>query len=239
LEELAARCQRVATQIEQRLRGERISDRLVSLADPDARPVRKGKPGKPGEFGYVAELAEVTANTRRGARGDVLPAATAPGNPGENRLLDQTAAELTRLGLAPREVALDGGLCPARPRKLWPRWRQRVRSSPGGPNRAPGAPVGVWPATAPAAKGAQPPQARLRAAAQPPEGERGQRIWTGWAVLTTTWTPWPSTPVDRSAATQTAATQTKSSQQSGPTSPPPVYPEEVANQGPDVESGGS
>ena len=98
--------------VQQRLRGEKISDRLVSLSDPDARPIRKGKLGKPNEFGYVAQIAEVTANTRRGARGYVLPAATAPGNPGENRLLDQTAAELDRLGLQPREVALDGGFVP-------------------------------------------------------------------------------------------------------------------------------
>jgi hypothetical protein len=92
----------VVTQIQQRSRGEKISDRLVSLADPDARPIRKGKLGKPNEFGYVAQLAEVTANTRRGARGYLLPAATAAGNPGESRLLDQTAAELARLGLRPR-----------------------------------------------------------------------------------------------------------------------------------------
>jgi transposase, IS5 family len=51
LEELAGRCQPVATQIEQRLRGEKITDRLVSLSDPDARPIRKGKLGKPNEFG--------------------------------------------------------------------------------------------------------------------------------------------------------------------------------------------
>ena len=31
------------------------------------------------------------------------------GNPGENELLPQTVAELQRLGLSPREVALDGG----------------------------------------------------------------------------------------------------------------------------------
>jgi transposase, IS5 family len=109
---LADRCQRIVTQIQQRQRGEKISDRLVSLADPDARPIRKGKLGKPNEFGYVVQLAEVTANTRRGARGFVLPAATAVGNPGENRLLDQTVAELERLGLRPREVALDGGFVP-------------------------------------------------------------------------------------------------------------------------------
>src|ERR671936_835577 len=69
LEELAGRCQRIVVQIQQRARGEKISDRLVSLADPDARPIRKGKLGKPGEFGYVVQVAEVTANTRRGARG--------------------------------------------------------------------------------------------------------------------------------------------------------------------------
>jgi transposase, IS5 family len=90
LEELADRCQRIVTQIQQRQRGERIVDRLVSLADPDARAIRKGKLGRPNQFGYVAQLAEVTANTCRSARGYVLPAATAPGNPGENRLLPQT-----------------------------------------------------------------------------------------------------------------------------------------------------
>jgi transposase, IS5 family len=47
LEELADRCQRIAAQIQQRQRGEKISDRLVSLADPDARPIRKGKLGTP------------------------------------------------------------------------------------------------------------------------------------------------------------------------------------------------
>jgi transposase, IS5 family len=58
LEELADHCQRIATQIQQRSRGEPIADRLVSFSDPDARPIRKGKLGKPNEFGYVAQLAE-------------------------------------------------------------------------------------------------------------------------------------------------------------------------------------
>jgi IS5 family transposase len=118
--ELADRCQRLATQIQQRSQGEPITDRLVSLANPDARPVRNITLGKPNEFGYVAQLAEVTANTR-GARGYVLPAATRPGNPGENRLLSQTVAELDRLGFRPREIALDGGLGPGRPPRPWPR----------------------------------------------------------------------------------------------------------------------
>jgi hypothetical protein len=51
----------------------------------------------------------VTPNTKRGARGFILPPASAPGKPGESELLPQTVAELKRLGLSPREVALDGG----------------------------------------------------------------------------------------------------------------------------------
>jgi transposase, IS5 family len=109
LDELADRCEKVASQIRQRVAGEPIKDRIVSLADPDARPIRKGKLGKPNEFGYVSQLAEVTEHTRRGARGLILPASTALGNPAENTLLPGTVAELERLGIRPREVALDGG----------------------------------------------------------------------------------------------------------------------------------
>jgi IS5 family transposase len=184
LEELADRCQRVATQIQQRQRGEKISDRLVSLADSAARPIRKGKLGRPNEFGYVVQLAEVTANTRRGVRGFVLPAATAAGNPGENRLLEQTAAELARLGLRPREVALDGGFVP-------------------GPTAQPLA--GLAPARVFIAGRAEPGSrrtrrrlARYRTGCEGRishfkrgyglrrsrlKGHEGQQIWTGWAIL--------------------------------------------------------
>jgi len=109
LEEWADRCERVLQQIKQRVAGEPIKDRLVSLHDPDARPIRKGKLGKPNEFGFVSQLAEVTENTKRGARGLILPASTELGNPTEDTLLPGTVAELERLGIGPREVALDGG----------------------------------------------------------------------------------------------------------------------------------
>ena len=112
LEQLADRCEQVSRQIRQRVAGEPISDRLVSLADPDARPIRKGKLGKPTEFGYVTQLAEVTEHTKRGARGLIVPAATAHGNPIENTLLPDTVAQLRRLAISPREVALDGGFQP-------------------------------------------------------------------------------------------------------------------------------
>jgi IS5 family transposase len=109
LEEGAGRCEKVARQISQRVAGEPIKDRLVSLFDPDARPIRKGKLGKPNEFGFVSQLAEVTENTRRGARGLIVPASTELGNPGEDILLPGTVAELQRLGISVQEVAVDGG----------------------------------------------------------------------------------------------------------------------------------
>ena len=109
LEQLAGRCEKVTEQISRRARGLKIRDRLVSISDPDARPIRKGKLGKPTEFGYVAQICEVTENTRRGARGFVLPAATELGNPAENRLLPTTATELQAAGLHPRELVGDGG----------------------------------------------------------------------------------------------------------------------------------
>ena len=89
------------------------------------------RPAKPTEFGYVTQIAEITENTRRGARGLILPAATKPGNPGEDALLPDTVAELERLALSPREVALDGGfqtkaseqtLAPLAPERTWSGW---------------------------------------------------------------------------------------------------------------------
>jgi IS5 family transposase len=100
-EEMTDRAQRVATQIQQRLAGEPIPDRLVSMFDPDARPIRKGKLGKPNEFGYVTQLAEVTENTRRGARGFILPPSMVLGNPQEHTLLPATISELNRSAFAP------------------------------------------------------------------------------------------------------------------------------------------
>jgi transposase, IS5 family len=59
LEETIAATQRLLSQTDQRLAGNRvIPDRLVSLSDPDARPIRKGKPRTPTQFGYTLLLAE-------------------------------------------------------------------------------------------------------------------------------------------------------------------------------------
>jgi len=185
LEQLAGRCERIAEQIAMRLRGEKITDRLVSLSDPDARPIRKGKLGKPNEFGYLAQICEVTENTRPGARGLVLPAATAPGSPGENTLLPDTVAELERLALRPREVALDGGfghlkseqqLAPIGAERVFVAGRQedgstrtrrrlrRYRTGAEGRISHLKRRYGLR-------------RSRLK-------GDQGQRTWTGWAILT-------------------------------------------------------
>ena len=177
---------KVATQIEQRLAGEKITDRLVSIADPDARPIRKGKLGKPNEFGYVAQIAEVTANTRRGARGYVLPAPSATGNAGENTLLATTAAELERLKLRPREVALR--------RRASARPCRQDQLAAVGPER-----VFVAGRHEPGSRRTRKRLARYRTGAEGRishlkrgyglrrsrlKGHNGQRIWTGWAILT-------------------------------------------------------
>ena len=109
LEELAERCEKVVEQIKKRVKGEKITDRLVSLWDPDARPIRKGKLSQPNQFGYVDQLCEITANTKPGARGFILPPQSLIGNPAEDTLLPDTAAELQNLGIKLREVMVDGG----------------------------------------------------------------------------------------------------------------------------------
>ena len=109
---VAERARKVCEQITRRVSGQKITDRLVSMTDPDARPIRKGKLRHPTEFGTVMQVAELCENTRRGARGLIVPLATTIGSPNEHQLLEQTATRLNDLGLRPREIALDGGFAP-------------------------------------------------------------------------------------------------------------------------------
>ena len=184
LEALAEHCARIAEQIDRRVRGLKINDRLVSLADPDARPIRKGKLGKPTEFGYVTQICEVTENTRRGARGFILPAAHAPGNPAENRLLPQTTDELERAGIRPREIVGDGGFMPAPTKDAFPHLRDQQIQLSG--RHEPGS------------RRTRKRRARYRTGAEGRishlkrryglrrsrlKGHDGMKTWTGWAIL--------------------------------------------------------
>lgn len=112
IERVADRAEKVCEQITRRVAGQKITDRLVSMSDPDARPIRKGKLRQPTEFGTVMQVAELCENTRRGARGLILPVATEIGSPNEHELIAQTGARLSKLGLRPRDLALDGGFQP-------------------------------------------------------------------------------------------------------------------------------
>ena len=184
LDELAARCHKVIEQIDRRVRGLKISDRLVSLADPDARPIRKGKLGRPTEFGYVAQICEVTENTRKGARGFILPAAHAPGNPSENRLLHQTAAELDQAGIRPQEIVADGGFLPPQTKEAFPdlsddQIQLSGRHEPGSRRtrkRRARYRTGIEGRISHLKRGYGLRRSRLK-------GHDGMRTWTGWAIL--------------------------------------------------------
>jgi IS5 family transposase len=184
LEELAERCEKVAQQITKRVAGQPIKDRIVSLFDPDARPIRKGKFGKPNEFGYVTQLAEVTENTRRGARGLILPASSQVGNQAENTLLPATVTELEKLGIRPHESALDGGfmagptnqaLAPLKPDRVFIAGRQQPESRRTS-RRLRRYRTGAEGRISHLKRRYGMNRSRLK-------GHDGQQIWTEWAIL--------------------------------------------------------
>lgn len=174
----------VIDQIGKRVRDERITDRLVSFADPDARPVRKGKIATPTQFGYVSQLAELTGSTRRGSRGLILPPVTRPGSVHENQLLPATVAELRRLGLRPAEAVFDAGFGTMATRDALADLGTRVfvvgsRTNAGSRRtrrRLARYRVGCEGRIAHLKRGYHAGRARLR-------GAQGAAIWENWAVL--------------------------------------------------------
>jgi len=118
LDELAVTIGRTATVVAQarsRLGGQMPdgATRLVSLHDPDARPIRKGRTGRPVEFGYKAQL---TGNDD----GIVVDYDAGTGNPPDAPQLAPAISRVRRrAGRAPRSVTADrsyGG--PATDREL-------------------------------------------------------------------------------------------------------------------------
>lgn len=111
LAQFVARAELVSEQVRQRFAGEQIKDRIVSIFDLHARPIRKGKLSSPTQFGYVVQMTELTSTTQRGARGLLLPPTIHVGNAHENELLSDSVKELDKLHLSRRlkVAAFDGG----------------------------------------------------------------------------------------------------------------------------------
>lgn len=183
LQRLIDLSERVVEQVRMRFAEEKITDRLVSLADPEARPVRRGKLARPNEFGYVVQLAEVTAHTRRGARGLILPPKLGAGSTHENALLPETVAELETLGIRPREAVFDAGFGrEATEQALQPIGARAfiVGTANAGSRRTRRRlacfRVGCEGRISHLKRGFAAGRSRLR-------GTEGARIWEGWAIL--------------------------------------------------------
>jgi IS5 family transposase len=105
LETVVATAERVVAQTRSRLAGvmPESANRVVSLHDVDARPIRKGRLGKPVEFGYKAQIVD-------NADGVILDHNVEVGNPADAPQLAPAIARIaTRSGRTPRAVTADRG----------------------------------------------------------------------------------------------------------------------------------
>ena len=106
--EVMVLCERLARVVEQtrlRLSGGKPdgATRLVSLFEPDARPIRKGRLGKPVEFGYKAQALD-------NVDGLILDHSVHVGNPGDVDLIRPAVERVTKLfGVAPGLLTADRG----------------------------------------------------------------------------------------------------------------------------------
>ncbi|MCY0878872.1 MAG: transposase, partial [Firmicutes bacterium] len=83
--------------------GERIPERVVSLVDLDARPIKKGKLGKPIQFGYTIQIVEAE-------HGFVTDDTVERGHPPDTEaLLSALDRHRTQCGRDPTLVATDRG----------------------------------------------------------------------------------------------------------------------------------
>jgi transposase, IS5 family len=108
LDELAVIIERAAVVVAQartRLAGQTPdgATRLVSLHDPDARPIRKGRTGRPVEFGYKAQVAD-------NDDGVILDYSVEYGAVADGPQLAPAITRISRrTGSAPRAVTADRG----------------------------------------------------------------------------------------------------------------------------------
>jgi IS5 family transposase len=105
LDTLVGRTEHVVAQARSRLAGvmPESANRLVSLHDVQARPIRKGRLGKPVEFGYKAQIVDNTD-------GVILDHTVEIGNPHDAPQLAPAIERITaRTGRTPRAVTADRG----------------------------------------------------------------------------------------------------------------------------------
>jgi len=105
LSELLDATRKIVEQTRDRLAGSMPegTTRQVSLHDPDARPIAKGRLGKPVEFGHKAQVCD-------NEDGIVLDHDVLPGNPADApRLAPSVERVIKRTGRKPRTVTADRG----------------------------------------------------------------------------------------------------------------------------------
>jgi transposase, IS5 family len=105
LAQLIERTRAVAAQTRQRLAGTMPdgATRIVSLHDPDARPIAKGRLGKPVEFGFKAQIVD-------NQDGVIVDHNVEQGNPPDAPMLEPAIARIKqRTGRTPRAVTADRG----------------------------------------------------------------------------------------------------------------------------------
>jgi transposase, IS5 family len=105
LDTLIERLEAVVAQTRMRLSGATPpgATRRVSLHDPDARPIKKGRIGKPVEFGYLGQVLD-------NSDGIVVDHSIHIGNPPDGPLLAPAVGRVKKLaGRAPTAVTADRG----------------------------------------------------------------------------------------------------------------------------------
>ena len=102
---LIERTNRVIAQARVRVHGDQPdgATRLVSLHEPDARPIRKGRLGKPVEFGFKAQVMD-------NAAGIILDYSVHIGNPSDTGLIRPAIERVTvQFAAVPALVTADRG----------------------------------------------------------------------------------------------------------------------------------
>ena len=127
-------------------------------------------------------MAEITANTRRGARGFLLPPKLEAGSTPENALLPSTVAEIKRLAIKIKEAAFDAGFIRHKTEQVLPGVSVFIAgSSDNAGSRRTRRRLARYRV---GAEGRISHMKREYGAGRPRlKGKQGARIWEGWSTL--------------------------------------------------------